>query len=96
MSGAGGDPGPVQASGEVRGCCHPGLGPKGTYADVQESNGRHQDISIYAQGVYTRQRELVAVMEKVLSVYTHLERQTDQAGSAAADGPEFILTCQAS
>ena len=76
MSGMEGGPRLVQASGEVRGCCHPGLGPRGTYVDVQESNGRHRDVAKYAQGVYPRQREPVAVVEEVLSIYTHLERQT--------------------
>lgn len=66
----------VQASGEVRGCCHPGLGPRGTYIGIQESNGRHQDVAKYAQGVYPRQWEPVAVVEEVLSIYTHLEKKT--------------------
>lgn len=66
----------VRASGAARGCCHPVLDPEGTYIDVQESYGLHQDVTKYAQGVYTRQWEPVGVVEKVLSIHAHLERQT--------------------
>lgn len=80
---AGRGPGPVQAPGEDGSHCHPGLGSKGTYVDVQESNGLHQDVTKYAQGVHARQREPVAVVEKVLSVHTHLEARTGAASAAA-------------
>lgn len=60
------------------------VGPKGTHVDVQEPNGLHQDVTKYAQGVHTGQREPVAVLKKVLSVHAHLEGQTDSTAALDA------------
>lgn len=54
------------------------------WIDVQESNSLYQNVTKYAQRVHMRQWEPVAEVEKVLSIHTHLERQTE-AGSSAAN-----------
>lgn len=86
-SGVGGVLGPPRHQGKTG-----AVATQGTHVDVQESNGLHQDVTKYAQGVHTRQREPVAVVEKVLSVHTHLEGRTDRELSST----ESARTCLAS